>query len=35
MTKNLVVRAVEQIEKGDSSYAPYYMDEGIKNMGDY
>ncbi len=25
-------RAVEQVENGDFSYAPYYMDEGIKEM---
>ena len=32
MAKNLMERAVEQVENGDFSYAPYYMDEGIKEM---
>lgn len=32
MAKNLMERAVEQVEKGDYSYAPYYMDEGIQEM---
>ena len=32
MAKNLMERAVEQAEKGDFSYAPYYMDEGIQEM---
>ena len=32
MAKNLMERAVEQAEKGDFSYAPYYMDEGTQEM---
>lgn len=32
MAKNLMERAVEQAEKGDFSYAPHYMDEGLKEM---
>lgn len=32
LAKNLMERAVEQAQKGDSSYAPYYMDEGIQEM---
>lgn len=32
LAKNLMERAVAQVEKGDSSYAPYYMDEGIQEM---
>lgn len=32
MAKNLMERAVEQVENGDFSYAPYYMEEGIKEM---
>lgn len=32
MAKNLMERAVEQAQKGDFSYAPYYMDEGIREM---
>lgn len=32
MAKNLMERAVEQAKSGDDSYAPYYMDEGIKEI---
>lgn len=28
LAKNLMERAIEQIKRGDISYAPYYMDEG-------
>lgn len=28
LAKNLMERAIEQIKNGDTSYAPYYMDEG-------
>jgi len=34
MAKNLMERAIQQVEAGDSSYAPYYMDEGMKEMRD-
>lgn len=32
LAKNLMERAVRQEEKGDSSYAPYYMDEEMREM---
>lgn len=32
MAKNLMERAVEQAEKGDFSFAPYYLDEGVQEM---
>lgn len=32
MAKNLMEKAVEQVENGNSSYAPYYMSEGIREM---
>ena len=32
LAKNLMERAVEQVEKGDSAYAPYYMDEGVNEI---
>ena len=32
LAKNLMERAVEQAERGDISYAPYYMDLGINEM---
>lgn len=32
MAKNLMERAVEQVKNGEFSYAPYYMDEGVKEM---
>lgn len=28
LAKNLMERAIEQIKKGDTSYTPYYMEEG-------
>lgn len=32
LAKNLMERAIEQVKKGDTSYAPYYMDEGKTEM---
>lgn len=32
MAKNLMERAIEQIEKGYDSYASHYMDEGLKDI---
>lgn len=32
MAKNLMERAIEQLEKGYDSYASHYMDEGLKDI---
>jgi hypothetical protein len=32
MAKNLMERAIEQIENGYDSYASHYMDEGVKDI---